>query len=187
MTGLKPPRSVTLTLEEGAVPLGPRGICASSLHVSTYDDSGAASPPTATADLDAANQRLGWDTTFGFPKYQWHRLTGPSWEAEFKACVLRHQPVVIGFVLPAGFPSVLKQWRYRWLDPTATLSSPKEYHAVLVCGYDDCERAFCVQDSQGEVFGECGKWWMGYRVADSPIVVNAIALRRRVGELPHAK
>jgi hypothetical protein len=44
---------------------------------------------------------------------------------------------------------------------------------VLITGYDDARQALHVHDSQGTEHFDQGRWWMGYRVVDSSVVVEA--------------
>jgi hypothetical protein len=62
----------------------------------------------------------------------------------------------------------------RWDDP----SGPPESiaHAACIIGDFPGERVFVAQDSRGIAFGRGGQWLMPYSMADSGVIVRAVAL-----------
>jgi hypothetical protein len=171
-TGL--PALGELTLQEGQAPLSSRGICDASLHGTEFTPYGAALRPSATADRNAERQRLRTNLV-GRVAVPRRRIVTPN-EANFKTELLANRPVILGFRLPADFERLLQENNHQWSSAAVAPKVPATGHAVLVCGFDDGKRAFCVQDSRGVEFGLSGKWWMGYRVVNSPFVQAAMTI-----------
>jgi hypothetical protein len=163
-----------LTLEEGQVPLSTKGICDLTFHPAEFTATGAARPPSDAANRDAEKQRLKTNFVGTLPVPR-RRMITPN-EANLKTELLANRPVILGFRLPADFEELLSGNNNRWLSEAVQPKTPPTGHAVLVCGFDDGERAFCVQDSRGNGFGECGKWWMGYRIVNSRFAQAAMTI-----------
>jgi hypothetical protein len=163
-----------LTLQEGQAPLSPRGISDVSFHNNEFTPSGAALRPSPTADRNAERHRLRTNLV-GRVAVPRRRIITPN-EANFKTELLANRPIILGFRLPADFERLLQENGHQWLSAAVPPKVPATGHAVLVCGFDDGKRAFCVQDSRGEEFGLHGKWWMGYRVVNSPFVQAAMTI-----------
>jgi hypothetical protein len=163
-----------LTLTQGRDGLRLHGICESSLHVGQFTPAGAAARPSEVARTNAKRHRLRTDLVANLPVPRARSLT-PS-EINIKSELLANRPVVLGFVLPAGFKELLALNGFKWTDESVPQTSPPTGHAVLVCGFDEALRAFCVQDSRGGEFGLCGKWWMGYRIVNSRFAQRAMTI-----------
>lgn len=159
----------SMTLDDGFVTLAARGVCDQSLHTAGYTAAGWETKPSAAAYTDALTRRL---PASPFSSGYFH-ISHISRAVEIRDQLKRNRPVVIGFTLPQGYKSSVPDASHTWDDPNVALSSSA--HCVLIFGFDDVRSAFRVQDSQGTSLFEGGRWWMGYNVADSPIVLVAYA------------
>jgi hypothetical protein len=156
-----------MSLDDGLATLAARGVCDRSLHTAEYTVEGWKSKPSAGAYLDALTRRLP-TTPFSNPYFQ---ISHVSRAVEIRAQLKRGRPVVVGFTLPQGYRSSVPNASHTWDDPNVPLSS--SLHCVLIFGFDDVRSAFRVQDSQGTSLFDGGRWWLGYNVADSPIILSA--------------
>jgi hypothetical protein len=161
-----------LFLESGLATLTRNGICSHKLHHPPYTLQGAFTKPTPEAYTDAKTRALGRPND---------RARYSSSEGSSKVVWIREQlkknncPVVLGFLLPSGYPHSFLDGKLQWLDPDRP---PRTMvgHCVLVTGYDDARQALHIHDSQGEDSFDRGYWWMGYLVVDSTVVQQVYRL-----------
>lgn len=160
-----------LPIDDALVTLTNEGICRRADHPAPFTDAGAATPPSAAAFADGLARRLDSNPfDLGY-----ERLSMLTPAESIRDAVSRGRPVVVGLFLPAGYPGGVLGARHEWSDPA---SPPRtEFgHCVLVTGFRDSRQAFRVLDSQGPGRFDQGRWWLGYRVADSGVVADAYAL-----------
>jgi hypothetical protein len=161
-----------LFLENGLETLNEDGICKHELHRVPFNEEGSRTKPAPAAFADALTRAFG---PLGQVR-QYDTSEGPSRAAWVRDQLRLGRPVVVGFQLPAGYHQSFLNPRHEWLNPNVGLAGVG--HCVLIRGYDDLRQALHVQDSRGELEPafEAGCWWMGYRVADSHVVLEAYSL-----------
>jgi len=69
-----------------------------------------------------------------------------------------------------------------YTHPPLAGTKPSNAHAVTVVGYDDLEARFIIQDCRGEGFGDSGKWYLPYVIAQSPSFTNSLAVIKKIGK-----
>jgi len=159
-----------LFLDDALSALEAKGICRASLHAPAFTREGAATRPSAAAYADAETRRLA---RRGLQK-RYVEASGASRSAWIREQLNQERPALIGFRLPVTYPESFLNENAEWLDPERFDASASG-HCVLGLGYSDARRAIHVQDSRGARF-EQGRWWMGYRVIDSPLCQHVYAL-----------
>jgi hypothetical protein len=151
--------------------LGTRGICQFVDHPMTYTEAGANTPPSAAAYNDAKGRQLGWNGA----SFSYQRIIAASRVVAIRDAIRRNQPVVIGFRLPTTYPGGFLDSQHEWVEADVN-SVSADGHCVLVVGFSDARQALRIHDCQGADRFDAGGWWMGYRIADSGVVVDAFTL-----------
>jgi hypothetical protein len=163
--------SGSLHLDSGLLTLQENGICRIEDHDRPYTNAGASAVPSALAYADALTRRMGKLQH----KSRWQSLGGMSLALEIRDQLRLGRPVVLGFQLPQGYPAKFLNANFEWLDPNE-LPRSSSGHCALVVGFNDARQAFRIHDSHGAGSFENGRWWMGYRIADSSIIADAFSL-----------
>jgi hypothetical protein len=160
----------SLFLRDALNSLAVAGICRSDLHQVPFTQAGAATKPTSAAYTDAKVRALAKRGL----RSRYTQCTSSSVVAWARDQLKRNCPVVLGLVLPMGYPKTFLNSRFEWLEPGVPASDSG--HVVLVVGYSDLRQALRIFDSRGSQVFDGGQWWMGYRVADSDVVREAWCL-----------
>ncbi|WP_083345367.1 hypothetical protein [Terriglobus roseus] len=155
-------------IDDGFNTLRAQGICSSILHPAPYTIAGTQMVPSAAAYTDAFNRAWIRSAHYDSP-------SGPSRAAWAREELKQDRPIVLGFELPAAYPSHFLDLNLEWLSPS---SSPPggTGHCVVAIGYDDVRRCLHIQDWRGDSAFDEGRWWMGYSVVDSSIVREMYSL-----------
>jgi len=159
-----------LYLKNALQTLATAGICRGSLHDYPFTSAGAQTRPSSAAYEDALGRALARRGL----RNRYIARSSSSTTAWIRDQLRVNCPVVLGIRLPLGYPKTFLNGRFEWLDPDAPGSLSG--HCVLVVGYSDVRQAVRIQDSRGQSAFDGGGWWMGYRVVDSPVVLEAYAL-----------
>jgi hypothetical protein len=164
---------VDLTLREGLQAAVDYGIAALKRHNPPYDRDGALTTPTAAADASARQRRLAtFDPVSEAPAY--FAVSGP---AQWISALRNGMPIIIGYWITSAYRSITPA------NPThgpVPAESSTTGHSVSILGFDEQTSAFLAKDSQGTGWGDQGRWWMPFAVADSNLVDSAFALGRIV-------
>lgn len=161
-----------LILDRAIGTLTNQGICRRDLHPVPYTLEAAAQKPSQDAYSDGANRRI---LRRGGPFFLYRQFAGTSRVAWIRDQLRQNCPVVIGLRLPMEYPDSFRKRNFEWQDP----EDPRPQfggHCVAILGYDDTLPALRIQDSQGAGKFDGGRWWMGYRVADSQVVEEVYSL-----------
>lgn len=161
-----------LNLKTSLKTLNKVGICKYDLHSVAFDEGGSRTKPTPEAYADALTRAFGPIGT----SQRFRVADGLSLSVWIRQQLRQDRAVIIGFQLPVGYPKTFLNSNFEWLNPDVTFAGIG--HCVLVCGYDDLRQALCVQDCRGVSEFDNGYWWMGYLVADGPVVQEAYSLSR---------
>jgi hypothetical protein len=161
----------SLILTKALAALDAKGICSQKLYGPSFTEEGAASPVSGEAYLDARARTLSPLT----PRYS--HFVGSSRVVWIREQLKQNQPAIIGFLLPMNYRQSFGNSNFAWLDPNSPAASSSG-HCVVALEYDDTRQALRIQDSQGAARFQNGCWWMGYRVVDSPAVLEAYSLNR---------
>ena len=167
--GADPDGSLVLTSALGT--LATRGICSARLHNPPFSPAGAATVPTPEARADGQSRAL---VRRGVRR-RYMAAAGPSRAAWTREQLANNHPVVIGILLPQGYPQAFLNSKYEWLNPDSAKASTSG-HCLAVVGFSDIRQAVHVQDCRGNVAMDGGRWWLGYRVLDSSFVLEAYSL-----------
>jgi hypothetical protein len=146
------------------------GICRGDLHNVPFTTAGATTKPVPAAYDDAKGRAL---TRRGL-RSRFAACSSSSVVSWARDQLKRGCPIVLGFRLPVTYPKTFLNSRFEWLDPDLPMSDSG--HVVLVVGYSDLRQALRIFDSRGPQKFDEGRWWMGYRVADSVAVREAYCL-----------
>jgi hypothetical protein len=160
----------SLFLGDALATLAQQGICSRQLYDPPFTQIGAERAPSQDAYTDGqarALRRRGLR-----PRYI--PGGGPSTVAWIREQLSLDRPIAMGITLPLGYPDSFLDGRFEWRNPDVPSSSSG--HCVLVVGYSDARQALHIQDSRGAQRFEQGRWWMGYRVADSAYVQETYGL-----------
>jgi hypothetical protein len=160
-----------LFLDRALQTLTTQGICRLDLHTQPFTSTGATIRPSRQAFTDALTRRLLRQGLF----FRYRPLPGPSRVALIREQLRKGFPVVIGFTLPQGYHRTFLNEKKEWQDPNNPARTTSG-HCLLVIGYADSRQALLVQDSRGVAEFDRGCWWLGYRVADSSVVLDAYSL-----------
>lgn len=164
----------------GFATLMTNGICDEADHTSVFDDGGVGAQPSPGAFKKASTQVLRGALLQSPVK----PIAPGSRSADIRSHLQAGRPVIVIFRMPLDYPKpTFLNDQHEWLDP-ATPPVSAVNHCVLLVGFDDLrgsgstrKGAVEVFDSQGAGAFAGGRWWMGYRVLDSRIVVEAFALQ----------
>jgi hypothetical protein len=160
-----------LYLDKALKTLSSTGICRSDLHVVPYTEPGSRAKPSSVAYADGSERRLARRG----PRRRYEPADGTSNAAWLREQLRQNRPCIIGFRLPEGYEAgTFLNRKFEWLDPERALTAGG--HCVLATGYSDLRQAIHIQDSRGTSRYERGRWWMGYRVADSRAVQELYCL-----------
>lgn len=164
---------IPLDLRRGMTFAAREGLCSLPLHPHPYDLDGARLGPTAEAQVDAREHRLGsYDPVTRTTYYQ--RIRGSLVDG-IRDAVAGGSPVVIGFWLTSAYDRITPG---NPVHPLLPHEPSSDGHAVAVLGYDDGRRVVFVKDSRGPGFGRGGVWMMPYENLDSPLVNEGWVLRQ---------
>lgn len=163
-----------LRLDNSLITLTTTGICREDLHRVEFTEPGAATKPSPQARADALTRALGL-APGPRRRFRFAQRDEPSTVNWIRKELRQDRPVVIGIQLPMNYPDSFLDSDFAWLDPDASPRSASG-HCVLAIGYNDARRSIHIQDSRGANRFEGGRWWMGYRVVDSSIVLDAYSL-----------
>jgi hypothetical protein len=161
----------SVTLADAIVTLTNQGVCRHDLHPLPYTLNAAERKPSESAYGDVLDRRILRRGYF----FLYRQFTGTSRAAWIREQLRQNCPVVVGLRRPEGYPDKFLDRKFEWQDPENP--APQQGgHCVLILGYDDTRTALRIQDSQGAARFDGGRWWMGYRVADSIVVEEAYSL-----------
>lgn len=168
-----------LYLDQALIALQQAGICARKLHNPVFQSDALAQAPSDAAFADAKTRclpRAELLPPFGSIVQPWTFLSGGSRAMKMRDAVLRGRPVVVGIELPQRYPTDFLNEEGQWDDPENPPRSGAG-HCVLVLGFNDAKQAFRIQDSRGSAIFPNGQWWMGYAVAESTVLAQALTFR----------
>jgi hypothetical protein len=161
----------SLFLDKALASLSRKGICRTELHPYPFTEAGTRAIPSTAAQADAASRALRTRP----PRFPYSRARGLSRVTWAREELQKDHPLLLGMRLPETYPDRFLNARFEWLEPDASAMTLAG-HCVVVTGFSDLRQAVRVQDSRASKRFDGGRWWMGYRVLDSPAVLELYSL-----------